>query len=396
MIRIKSRNNLGNTQLRNSLSYQILINDKEYDISLSASDKVLFDNMETPLALALPAAMSLSLPIFVDDSISREYLENINKLMEHYEINYSNFHKVPIKCKSILDFESIKKKRIGSFFSGGVDSFYTLLKRLDEIDTLIVLYGFDIKLKDTEKINKTKLATRKVAGNLKKQIIEIEGNFTKIITDYCDWVTEGHGFALVSVSRALSNLFDIIYIPGTHSVRKQKNWGSSIYTDQLHSDSKLSIVHDSDQSERIEKLIYISDTNLVLENLRVCGDIPYDGNYNCCQCEKCVRTMLQLWSIRKLEQSSAFHLPLTPQIIRSTLITREAIKDYYRQSLDFAKKNKIKDNDILIAIETSLARPLWLSNFLTKYRRKKKHVIRNLRKIFHKAFSENINISKPK
>ena len=134
----------------------------------------------------------------------------------------------------------------------------------------------------------------------------------------------------------------------------------------------------------------------MLENLRVCGDIPYDGNYNCCHCEKCVRTMLQLWSIRKLEQSSAFHLPLTPQIILSTLITREGLKDYYRQSLDFAKKNKIKDNDILIAIETSLARPLWLSNFLTKYRRKKKHVIRNLRKIFHKAFSENINISKPK
>ena len=118
MIHIKSRNNINNTQLSNSLSYQILINDKEYDISLNASDKVLFENMETPLALVLPAAMSLSLPIFIDGSISREYLDNINKLMEHYEINYSNFHKVPIKCKSILDFESIKKKESDLFFRG--------------------------------------------------------------------------------------------------------------------------------------------------------------------------------------------------------------------------------------------------------------------------------------
>lgn len=383
MITIKS-NNLESNILTNFLSYQIIVNNNEYNIQISSSDRVLLNNMETPLALALPAAMSLSLPIFIEGSISREYLENINKLMEHYEINYSNFKKVPIKCKSTLDFESIQKKRYGSFFSGGVDSFYTLLKRSDEIDTLIVLYGFDIKLKDTEKIKKTKIATRNVAGKLQKQLIEIEGNFTKIITEYCDWITEGHGFALVSISRALSSIFDIVYIPGTHSVMKQKNWGSSIYTDEQHSDSRLKIIHDSDQNERIEKLMYISDSPLVLENLRVCGDVPYDGNYNCCKCEKCVRTMLQLWSIGRLEQCSAFHLTLSPSLIRNTLITRDGLRDYYRQSISAATKNQIDDKNIIKAIEITLSRPLWLSSLLTVYRKKRKHLNRNLRNIFKK------------
>lgn len=384
MILIKSTNNFDYAKLSNSLNYQIFINDKEYNINLNSNGNLLLDNMETPLALALPAAMSLNSPVIIEGSISRGYLENINRLMNHYEKNYPNFHSVPIKCENVIDTESSNKKRCASFFSGGVDSFYTLLKRINEIDTIIVLYGFDIKLKDTEKIIKTKLATREVANHLKKQIIEIEGNFTKVITDYCDWVTEGHGFALASASRALSDLFDIIYIPGTHSIIKQKNWGSSIYTDQHHSDSKLSIVHDSDQCERIEKLIYISEYDLVLENLRVCGDVPYDGNYNCCKCEKCVRTMLQLWSIGKIDQTSAFHLPLTPKLVRNTLILRDGIKDYYSHSLAIAEKNKIDDKEMFVAIKVTLARPYWFSKFLTIYRKKYKHLIRNWRKIYKK------------
>jgi len=391
MILIKSKYDFDNTRLSNALSYQIFVNDKEYNINLNSNDNVLLDNMETPLAFALPAAMTLNLPIFIDGSISREYLENINKLMKHYEINYPNFKSVPIKCKSFLDFESQKKNRCGSFFSGGVDSFYTLLKRIDEIDTLIVLYGFDITLKDAAKINKTKIATRKVAYKLKKQLIEIEGNFTKVITDYCDWLSEGHGFALASASRTLSSLFDIIYIPGSHSINKQKNWGSSIYTDQQHSDSRLSIVHDSDQSERIDKMIYISKNDLVLENLRVCGDVPYDGNYNCCRCEKCIRTMLQLWSIHKLNQCSAFHLPLTPKVVRNNLITTDDLRVFYIHTLTIAKKDKICDQNMLLAIEYALARPFWLGKFLTIYRKKIKHLNRNLRKIFQKIYSKMFN-----
>lgn len=372
------------SDLSNHLSYQVFVNDKKYDIDLISNDSVLLHNMETPLALALPAAMTLNLPIFIDGPISRSYLENIKVLMKYYESNYQNFKSVSIECKSIIDYVPTYKNRCASFFSGGVDSFYTLYKRLDGIDALIVLYGFDINLKDKEKINKTKLATRKVANDLNKQLIEIEGNFTKLITDYCDWITEGHGFALASASRLLSNLFDTIYIPGTHSVIKQKYWGSSIYTDQLHADSRLSIIHDADQFERINKIIYISKYSIALKNLRVCGDVPYDGNYNCCRCEKCIRTMIQLWSINKLDQATSFHLPLTPKVVANTLITREGLIDYYQQALIIAKKNKIDDQYMLKAIEAILSRPLWLSKFLTIYRKKLKHLKRNSRKIFQK------------
>jgi hypothetical protein len=384
MILIKSNHNGTISELSNSLSYQVFVNDKKYDIDLISNDSVLLHNMETPLALALPAAMALNLTIFIDGSISRSYLENIKELMKYYESNSQNFKSVSIECKSIIDYVPTNKKRCASFFSGGVDSFYTLYKRLDEIDALIVLYGFDINLKDKEKINKTKLATRKIANDLKKQLIEIEGNFTKLITDYCDWVTEGHGFALASASRLLSNLFDSIYIPGSHSVNKQKYWGSSIYTDQQHTDSRLEIIHDSDQLERIDKIIYISKYSMALKNLRVCGDVPYDGNYNCCRCEKCIRTMIQLWSINKLDQATSFHLPLTPKVVINTLITREGLTDYYQQALIIAKKNKIDDQDMLKAIEAILARPFWLSKFLTIYRKKLKHLKRNSRKIFQK------------
>jgi hypothetical protein len=38
--------------------------------------------------------------------------------------------------------------RLGTFFSGGVDSFYTLLRFGDEITDLILVHGFDIALRN--------------------------------------------------------------------------------------------------------------------------------------------------------------------------------------------------------------------------------------------------------
>lgn len=378
MIIINSKNNLIVNEFSEQLAYQIQVGDKTYDIILSANKKVLMENMETPLALALPAAMRLRLPIFVDGSLSEQYLKKMCDLMKHYEDNYEDFHQVKITCKEVRNYTLKKQGGTATFFSGGVDSFYTLLKRINDINILIVLYGFDIKLKDLGKIKKTKQATNNVADILNKDLIEITGNITEIITDYCKWVTEGHGFALAAVSRALAGWLNVVYIPGTHSVNDKKSWGSTIFTDQQHSDDAISIIHDADQKERIEKLLYISENRLALENLRVCGDVPYDGTYNCSRCEKCVRTMLQLWSINKLDQVKTFHLPLTPKLVKKTLLIREGLKDYFKQALELGRKNKPNELEMLKAIEQSLARPVWLNIFISNRRRSFRHLKRNL------------------
>lgn len=378
MIIINSKNNLSVGDLCDRLAYQIRVDDKTYDVNLSANKKVLIENMETPLALSLPAAMRLRLPIFVNGSLSEQYLKKMFELMKHYEENYEDFHQVKITCKDVTKYTLEKQGISAAFFSGGVDSFYTLLKRLNDISILIVLYGFDIKLKDFEKIKKTKQTTNNVADILNKELIEISGNLTEIITDHCKWVTEGHGFALAAVSRALAGWLDIIYIPGTHSENVTKSWGSTIFTDQKHSDDAISIIHDSDEKERIEKLLYISENILALENLRVCGDIPYDGIYNCSRCEKCIRTMLQLWSINKLDQAKTFHLPLTPILVKNTLLVHEGLKDYYRQALELGKINTPTEVEMLQAIEKSLARPVWLNILFSKRRKSFRHLKRNL------------------
>lgn len=384
MIHISSKNSHNAGKLCENLFYQIRIDDKNYEVKLSANRRVLIENMETALALALPAAMRLNFPVHVEGTISRQYLKNMTALMAYYAEHFKDFHTVPISSSAVIDYEVSPKNNAGSFFSGGVDSFYTLFKHLNEIDSLIVLYGFDIKLKDAVKIEKTKQATRSLAQVLDKELIEITGNFTHIITDYCHWVSEGHGFALAAAARALAGSLDKVYISSTFPASNQIPWGSSIMTDQLHADAAISIIHDADENDRIDKLIFIADYPIALKNLRVCGDIPYDGNYNCSQCEKCVRTMLQLWSINKLEQATSFHLPLTPKIVRNTLLNRENLRAYYRQALLVAQKNRPQEKAMLKAIETVIARPLWLSTFMITMRRKRKHLNRNIKNILAK------------
>jgi hypothetical protein len=109
VIIINSKNNLIVNEFSEQLAYQIQVGDKTYDIILSANKKVLMENMETPLALALPAAMRLRLPIFVDGSLSEQYLKKMCDLMKHYEDNYEDFHQVKITCKEVRNY-TLKKQ----------------------------------------------------------------------------------------------------------------------------------------------------------------------------------------------------------------------------------------------------------------------------------------------
>jgi hypothetical protein len=88
--------------------------------------------------------------------------------------------------------------------------------------------------------------------------------------------------------------------------------------------------------------------------------------------------MLQLWSINKLDQVKTFHLPLTPKLVKKTLLIREGLKDYFKQALELGRKNKPNELEMLKAIEQSLARPVWLNIFISNRRRSFRHLKRNL------------------
>ncbi len=138
-----------------------------------------------------------------------------------------------------------------------------------------------------------------------------------------------HGPAMAAIALALQNGFEKIYIPSSQSGDKVVNpWGSSPVIDPFWSTEKLAVRYDSFNKSRVQKIESISALPESLKYLRVCWQNP--GNaYNCGQCEKCIRTMISLFCLGKLEQAETFPHEIPIQRFRELKIPPIVFDSYY-------------------------------------------------------------------
>lgn len=366
--------------------YEIDLGDKKYEIFIRSNILAKQFGLEAAVPLALLAAMRLKRPIHVKGALSRSFLDGVKKVMFIYESSFDCFSSVEITADHIYEAQFESGQRKASFFSGGVDSFYTLLNARSELTDLVIIHGFDIDLRDSDRRERVHQMTVEVAGQMGMRLIEVESNFNKIIKDYGLWVEHGHGLALVSVARMLAGEISEITIPGSFAINEQQPWGSSLEVDPKFSDERVRIIHDASDVGRIGKIESIVKYPIALKYLRVCGDIKYDGMYNCCRCEKCIRTMCSLYALNVLDKSEAFVKPLTSDVIAQTLLLRGSVKKHALDNLEFLKKNRPADLDFIAAMQRQVNRPLWVARLLSRVRKKNRHFkekIQRVRRFLH-------------
>ena len=366
---------------KSQIIYEVDLGDKKYEIFIRSNCLPNQSGLEAAVPLALLAAMRLKRPIHVKGALSRSFVEGVKEVMAIYESSFDCFSSVEITADHIYEANAEPGHRKASFFSGGVDSFYTLLTSPEKLTDLVVIHGFDIDLRDTDRREKVHQMTAEVAAQMGMRLIEIESNFSKIIKDYGLWLEHGHGLALVSVARALAGEISQIKIPGSFTINEQKPWGSSLKVDPKFSDERLQIIHDASDAERIGKIETIIKYPITLKYLRVCGDIKYDGMYNCCRCEKCVRTMCSLYALNVLDKSEAFVKPLTPDVIVNTMLRSPTAKNFALENLKLLKRYRPGDTDFIDAIQRQINRPIWMANFQFRIRKKVRHVKEKLQRL---------------
>ena len=94
-------------------------------------------------------------------------------------------------------------------------------------------------------------------------------------------------------------------------------------TDPLCTTESMRVVHDGCEANRTEKVDWLVQNTRAPEDLRVCWQGP-TLDRNCGRCEKCVRTMLNLWCLGHAVPA-AFPAPLTPGLV-ATLQPRNRIQ----------------------------------------------------------------------
>ncbi len=229
-----------------------------------------------------------------------------------HEVLQWNIGLTPIKIEAdALVADAPGPQRSASFFSGGVDSFYTYLKhktdpvKADRIDCFILVNGFDIDRRNTQLWDRTLKNIKSIATADEVELIVVRSNIQGLVEPTLLW-DYAHGGCLAAVGLFLRGAFHQIYIPSTHSVAEQIPWGSNLALDGHWSTGSTTFVHDGTEATRITKVIsQIAQSPLALEHLRVCF-ANERGAYNCGQCDKCLRTMINLYVAGALETSSTF------------------------------------------------------------------------------------------
>ena len=266
--------------------------------------------LEAMLPLALVPAMKLGSPLRFSSPISRTLLDGVRRFQEIFSTWYPDFKTVPIHAAPLHPSPGTPMAvGVGVFFSGGLDSSYSLLKHRGELTHAIFVHGCDIPLANTAYRDTTVARLAETARSCGVSLITVETDLLRFSDAFCHWGHHYHGSALAAIGMLLSNTVGKVYLASSTSYMRIVPWGSSAVTDPLWSSRHLEIVHDGAEKERLDKIRTLIQFPVALRNLRVCFETP-EGGYNCGHCEKCYRTMVGLRVCGALDECRAFDRPL--------------------------------------------------------------------------------------
>ncbi|NOH57232.1 hypothetical protein F0261_04155 [Alteromonas sp. 07-89-2] len=325
-------NNIYKYTPKNS-SQELYIKNLDGESSLT----VVSESGEIETILELIPAMLHNKVIQLDQSADAVFIDNISHIQEIYSQWDERLKRVPLKANTCITKGT--GKYVASFFTGGVDSFYTFLKNKREITHLVFVHGYDVALNDSTLRNEVSKRLKVIAAEFDTEVIELESNARTYLEKHVLWGPIAHGLALSIVMHSLSSHFKKFFIPSTHTYSELFPWGSHPILDHLWGTSNMRVVHDGCEASRVEKVEKISNYQVALDNLRVCWENP-SSQYNCGRCEKCIRTKINLHACNALDKCNAFDVrELEYELIRQLEITDENSRSFIRQNLTYIKKN---------------------------------------------------------
>lgn len=190
-------------------------------------------------------------------------------------------------------------------FSGGADSFHTLLAGGRRVDTLVLAIGYDVKLKERRRAAMVDRAVRMVATELGIKAVVVRTNLKRHpLLRATPWL-RAFGGAIAGLGHLLRDHAGTLLTSSNGLGVTPPEVSSRPETDPLFGSARLSVVHVASRATRLEKLQLLAAEPLAWRHLRVCWkNVGLD--LNCGECEKYVRTMLALEACDALGKFSVF------------------------------------------------------------------------------------------
>ncbi|HEX8291257.1 MAG TPA: hypothetical protein VF570_05865 [Pyrinomonadaceae bacterium] len=267
-------------------------------------DVVLTPSPEAFGCALLVAALYKGRSLAIETEVSARWLSNVEQLLDVFQAWWGYPCLRPLAAARDAG-ERPATARTALCFSGGVDSFYSLLRSGRRVDVLLGVHGFDIELRDVARASAFESSLREVAAELGMRAVFVRTNLREHPAfGRAPW-ERAHGGALAAVGHLLGDSVGSLLISSSHPYTSHTPWGSHWRTDSLWSSDHLEVLHVGAELQRSDKLKAIAREPLVRRHLRVCWEnLTPEGN--CSRCEKCLRTRLLLADLGELKNMRVF------------------------------------------------------------------------------------------
>lgn len=348
---------------RQILSARIWIGLQEHELWFRVHNGRIAHRIEPFVAACFLLAMKMNTRLCVPQAVSLKMMEGLEEFRQIFCEWYPEFHPVEIQAvPRTTQGQTPKAEGTATFFSGGVDSFYSLRQHLSELTGLIFVHGFDIPLKKTGLRQQVSAHLQTVADRVQIPLVEVETNVREILDPHLSWPEHAHGAALAAVALLFAPQFHRVYISASNSYPDFSAFGSHPFTDPLWSTEEVEIVHNSFYTRRLHKVEEIMDWDVAMDHLRVCWK-NRGGAYNCCRCEKCVRTMVALRIVGGLERCKTFPKELRMWDVRLTVPQTEWLRICTQENLEelqkLGKKDPALERALLDGLSGRYHRGIW-------------------------------------
>jgi len=301
-------------------------------------------NADPWIAALLMPAMRLGRTLKVEAPASAKLLEGAGKFMEIMHTWAPEYKQVNIETLQPVE-QTTTERAVGAFFSGGVDSFYTVLKNQasdlpteQKITKLLFVRGFDIGLQNDKLYEMALKNAVSAAQALGYELIVCSTNIKEVLCHkFAKWEMY-FGSALISIALGIESFWKTVYIAAGLEYSRLIPGGSHPLIDPLWSTESMSFIYDGAEATRIKKVLnQISKSDIALKHLRTCWE-NLNGEFNCGRCEKCIRTMLNLEIAGVLGKCCTFSQPLRYSAIRKLQFSNEVVRLMMQQNYDAAVK----------------------------------------------------------
>jgi len=223
----------------------------------------------------------------------------------------------PVSIQAPLMSEPVKNKRdVGTGFSGGVDSLYTIMTHgKDSTYPLTHLALFNVGVFEgpgfREGFRKSCRNAKEFADEMGLELVGLDSNISQVLPErYIDVVT----FRLIAGAMALQSLFSVYLVSSSldfseFSIDFRNCARYDLLTLHCAQTETLALYSAGGQVHRMDKLAALADWEPAQRWLHPCI-YGHAGQRNCGHCKKCISDLLTLYIYGKLHRfDRVFDIP---------------------------------------------------------------------------------------